>query len=1045
MQIDLRHSLRLVTFLALWTTAAGTCGQSTGGLLAHWQFNEGQGTVAADNSGNGRQAKIHGAQWVEQGDGFAIRLDGVDDYIDCSAAKSIPITGPVSVEAWIKPLSKAAGLSALMGQDLHSYLLSFYAIDEVFWYIGGGDNNVRGKLILNDWNHVAATFDGARINLWINGQLVASQQSKYQEINQREKLVLGTQGQPHLPRFKGLLDNVRLYNRALTEQEVVAHVKQESSDYGVSFLSKSVPFAAGATHFFESHSHEIDVEQQGQSILMANRQIGIEIGDAGHGFQINRIYSIADQQDFLIAEETGQLGETFEIRMTPDLRGSNRDHRNHDNVGSLMGIMDEMAADAFSVGSHSAKSTSWQREDADGQTTLHLKWHKIPVRGEVQLIDVEVTITLRKGDPMSYWRISVKNPGLKFGLERVHFPLLNLAPIGEAKQNVYLFPREHGGYVEDPFHAPTGLGLPGGGGYYPIDFNMQFHALYDQSSGHGIYLATHDSTPNLKRVQIINTPEQITWKPAHFPPNMTFSEEDFAQSYDCVIGPFQGDWYDACQIYRKWAVQQSWCRKGPLRTRTDSPTWYKEAPFVFYSQLADSAEGTHSVSENIHIAADHFREFLDWADMKLPANWYSWSKHVRGMSSLEIPVSSHRAYNQGRWVDLHSHMHHAGSYPEIPAFQAFTEESHKLRREGGMICPYIALEILDQGPDENSPFATEARPHVVRDLFGVKRTWGGLTAWQMCVGTHWWQQRLADTCKLMVEREHIGGLYLDVMQGAGLPCYWVPHGHSACGGDAIVTGMHEIVDACATAAKQQDPEAIITGENSTENVIDVIDGVLQITLWPENQAPLFAAVYQDYVKRHGLEMSTGVGWQGRYAKNFDDNAFIIESASLFSQGAQIGRMRLRPRGAALSLTNPDQKYMVDFLEQVLGYYKNDTTRMLHAYGQFMRPLEFSQPSPMPLMKYRPGGEFRALWNGVFRSAEGELGVFIINAEREAMDYRSTMVLARHGVSTGALVDVDNITPTGDVTSVHRGARGSVVLEGKLAGRSITMYHVKPSP
>ena len=132
----------------------------------------------------------------------------------------------------------------------------------------------------------------------------------------------------------------------------------------------------------------------------------------------------------------------------------------------------------------------------------------------------------------------------------------------------------------------------------------------------------------------------------------------------------------------------------------------------------------HSVPENIRIAADHFREFLQWADMKLPANWYSWSKHVRGLSTLEIPVGSHRAYNQGRWVNLHSHMHHAGAYPEIPAFEAFTDESRKLRREGGMICPYIALEILDQGPDENAPFAREARPHVVRDLCS---RWGSIS------------------------------------------------------------------------------------------------------------------------------------------------------------------------------------------------------------------------------------------------------------------------------------------------------------------------------
>ncbi len=114
---------------------------------------------------------------------------------------------------------------------------------------------------------------------------------------------------------------------------------------------------------------------------------------------------------------------------------------------------------------------------------------------------------------------------------------------------------------------------------------------------------------------------------------------------------------------------------------------------------------------------------------------------------------------------------HDGNYPKIGSLEAVTEENRKLRSEGGMVCPYLGLEIFDQGPDENSPYALEARPHVVRGLFGIKRMWNNETAWQMCVATEWWQNRLEEPCRIMTQREHIGGLYLDVMQGCGLPCY----------------------------------------------------------------------------------------------------------------------------------------------------------------------------------------------------------------------------------------------------------------------------------
>ena len=1032
-----------IVYLCLFSTPAWAA--QPAGLLAEWSFDEGKGAVARDGSGNGHDAALSGASWVKQGEGFAVSLDGQDDYIDCTQAKPLEIAGPVSIEAWIKPTRKAKGEAHLMGEGMGTFTLTYYNTELCFFYIGEGGNNLKEHLTLNQWQHVVATFDGDRMGMWINGRQVGGAKSKVKNFASGGIFVIGTKGRPDLPHFKGLVDNVRVYDRALSEGQIVAHVKAEAADHGISVASSGAGPAGDATEFFRSHPNAIDLEERGNSIVFANKQVGLEFGKGKGGFQVNRLYGIEQNQDFLTGEVVVGFRQLFEIRMTPDLRGSGRDER-WKTKGSLMGIMDEMAADAFSVGSQTASSVSWRREDGESESVLHLNWHKIHVRGNTHVMDVEVTVTLRPGDPMSYWRINVKNPGTQFGIERVRFPLLTLAPIGDPTDDVYIYPREHGGLVEDPFNAPTGFGtgLNTRGAFYPVDFNMQFQALYDKPSGKGIYLATQDGTPNLMHMRIANTPQQIAWKPGHFPPNITFAEESFSLPYDCVAGPFKGDWYDACRIYRKWALKQSWCRKGPLLTRKDVPKWYKESPFIFYTTIADSAEGTFSMDKNMKIAADHFREYLKWAGMPLPANWYSWKEYVPGMTSYNVPFGSHRLYHQGRWTGLPPMNIHDGNYPKIGALDAFTKETHKLRTEGGMVCPYVALEIFDQGPDENSPYAAEARPHVVRDLFGVKRTWGNETAWQACASTAWWQERMRETCELMVRREHVGGFYLDVMQGAGLPCYWSPHGHSAGGGDAITTGMHKTVEGCFNAAKAEDPDTIITGENCTENVIDVVDGTLQVTLWPENKAHMFAAVYQDYVKRYGTELSTGAGWGGRFKDSFDQDAFFIECASLFVQGAQIGRIRLRPRDAALSLTNPDQKPMIDFLERVLGYYKQEGPKMFLAYGRFMRPVTFGKPSPMPMMTYKRGGDFPTLWSGVFRNVEGELAVFIVNAGRAAIDFQTDLDPGRHGMPDGSVVDVDSIAPNGATAAVHRAVKGTVVLKGSLPGRGITMFRLRPA-
>jgi len=766
-------------------------------------------------------------------------------------------------------------------------------------------------------------------------------------------------------------------------------------------------WAAGAgeesTGFFETHPNPIDVEERGDTILFANRQVGLEFQRSPGGFQLRRLYGIADDQDFLTDGEAGEFGDIFEVRMTLDPKHVGKDERGKTRSGRY-GIMDVMAGDAFTIGAHAGKAISWWREGSTTESTLHLEWKGIDVREDKGALDVEVMVTLRAEDPLSYWRIAIRNRSGKYGIERVRFPNLSLAPIGKAEENVFVYPKWRGGLAENPFNEPAGLGhnYHTTGAFYPHFFNMQFQALYNRESGKGIYLGTHDSAPNLMNIQIINTPSEIAWRPGHFPPNITFAEEDFTLPYDCVAGPFRGDWFDACQIYREWAVKQSWCRKGKLSERNDIPKWYKEAPLYFYTTMSDSAEGTHSAEENLRIGAEHFREWLKWAG-----------------------AVNHNCYG--------------GNYPAIPALPNFSAECKRLREEGGMVCPYVCLQMFDQGASENAPYAAEAKPHMSRDLYGSILQYGGYRAWLPCVHTRWWKDRMKETCVQLLERENVGGFYLDVMHGTCAPCYWTPHGHSAAGGSAMTDAMHQLAEYIRDAVKARDPEVITTGEDASENMIDVVDGILyQRTLWPENKVPLFAAVYQDYVPRYGLELSVGPG-----------DAFFIECASLFVEGAQVGRLRLRPRSGSLSFQKPEHKEMIDFLKGIVDYYKQEKARKFLVYGRLMRPLTFTAPSPMPMLSYTspyyPRSEvpqFPALMSGVFRSDDGELGIFVVNASAKKLKFQADLDPTRYGMAPNAAIDVDSIASDGTSKNALRNAKGVVSLKGSLPAHGVTMFRLR---
>ena len=131
------RTLRLFVVITCCIIACPALAAGAQGLLAEWTFDEGDGQVARDSSGNGRDAKVFGAAWVSQGDGFALSLDGPDAYVDCGESKALGVTGPVTVEAWIKPQGKPPSDAHLLGMGMSAYGMTHYG-DAIYWYVGHG-------------------------------------------------------------------------------------------------------------------------------------------------------------------------------------------------------------------------------------------------------------------------------------------------------------------------------------------------------------------------------------------------------------------------------------------------------------------------------------------------------------------------------------------------------------------------------------------------------------------------------------------------------------------------------------------------------------------------------------------------------------------------------------------------------------------------------------------------------------------------------------------------------------------------------------------
>jgi hypothetical protein len=206
------------------------------GLVAWWRFDEGAGSAASDCSGNGNDGAIYGASWVDGKIGKALSFDGNDDYVEAPDSDSLDVTN-LTIVAWIAPRSYPpsryhAGIVGKGGFDMGSgYETLLYcelhesggtSVEAKWFELDTNRDQMHcGPVARDVWTHVAATHDGTSGTLFLNGTLSA-QQPLAAIIPNSSSLFIGvrTPGDNFRAHFDGLIDEVRVYNRALSTGEI---------------------------------------------------------------------------------------------------------------------------------------------------------------------------------------------------------------------------------------------------------------------------------------------------------------------------------------------------------------------------------------------------------------------------------------------------------------------------------------------------------------------------------------------------------------------------------------------------------------------------------------------------------------------------------------------------------------------------------------------------------------------------------------------------------------------------------------------------------
>ncbi len=193
-----------------------------GGLAANWSFNENSGSNTKDSTGI-NNGTIIGASWISGANGSALDFDGKGGHVEVPNSSSLDINGDqITMAAWFKITEKSDEggfifknsqyFLRINNQGRVSFILYNPSWSEVLM---SWDSRIQD----NSWHHVAGVYDGMEMKLYLDGKKIAGKTSSGNIQSKSSDVWIGSQS-GSMNQFDGILDEVQIYNKALSDIEV---------------------------------------------------------------------------------------------------------------------------------------------------------------------------------------------------------------------------------------------------------------------------------------------------------------------------------------------------------------------------------------------------------------------------------------------------------------------------------------------------------------------------------------------------------------------------------------------------------------------------------------------------------------------------------------------------------------------------------------------------------------------------------------------------------------------------------------------------------
>jgi hypothetical protein len=198
------------------------------GLVGWWKFDETQGKTAKDSSGGSHNGTLVGnAKLVPGRIGGAVALDGAGSFVRIADKSAFDMGDQTTIACWVNIHSVSAEWMTIVAKGDNGWRLSTYRQDRKFhfsvndWSRTAGLNG-SATINADEWHHLAAVYNGSVMQLYLDGKLDATQPWTGGIGKNDSDVLIGENAQQPGRFFNGLIDDVRIYNHALSESEIKA-------------------------------------------------------------------------------------------------------------------------------------------------------------------------------------------------------------------------------------------------------------------------------------------------------------------------------------------------------------------------------------------------------------------------------------------------------------------------------------------------------------------------------------------------------------------------------------------------------------------------------------------------------------------------------------------------------------------------------------------------------------------------------------------------------------------------------------------------------